>query len=126
MGEPVFFCSHTLTITPPMFIGFGGTTFHIVLEESESEHHQAYRLNRVPSPILLFAQTLAQLLAQCETLLLQLQSDAGKRRYIELIDACQSLEAPIDSARVVFVTESLAEAKEALQSVVDLPKHTIS
>ena len=48
--------------------GFGGTNFHVVLEEYGAEPSAAYRLHRVAQPIILFADTPAQLLKAGEAL----------------------------------------------------------
>jgi len=100
--------------------GFGGTNYHIVLEEYESEHNQAYRLHSTAQSLLMFAPTPVQLLARCEDILGKLQSDAGNRHYTELIDECKSLEIPVTSARVGFVADSLSEACKLLQISIDL------
>ncbi|WP_414506213.1 ketoacyl-synthetase C-terminal extension domain-containing protein, partial [Richelia intracellularis] len=35
--------------------GFGGTNYHVVLEEYQKEHEQAYRLNHSGFEVLLYA-----------------------------------------------------------------------
>lgn len=62
--------------------GFGGTNYHLVLEEYEDEHHQAYRLHEVPATILLAAPTPAELLSRCLTVQSQLESDTREQYYI--------------------------------------------
>ena len=99
--------------------GFGGTNFHVVLEEYNSDREPAFRLHNTPTSILLHAQTPAQLLAQCQTVLSQLTSEAGERHYTELVKVSQSLDIPHNSARVGFVTASLAEALKLLQITID-------
>jgi acyl transferase domain-containing protein len=42
--------------------GFGGTNYHVVMEEYQSEHQGAYRINSVAQPVLLAAAAPAQLL----------------------------------------------------------------
>ncbi len=99
--------------------GFGGTNYHVILEEYSSEHQSAYRLHNTPQSVLLFASTPAQLLTQCQDLLLNLQSDAGERHYVALVDACKSLDIPVTDARVGFVANSLTEACKLLQTSID-------
>jgi len=103
--------------------GFGGTNYHVVLEEYGNEQNSAYRLDTVPQSILLTAQTPAQLLARCEAVLEQLKSDAGNQHYRELIDSCKSLVVPIAAARVGFVAASLVEACELLSISINLLKN---
>jgi len=99
--------------------GFGGTNYHVVLEEYESDHNQPYRLHNTAQSILLFAPTLMQLLVRCEDVLKQLQSDAGEKHYAALIDSCKSLEIPAKDTRLGFVSDSLTEARNLLQISID-------
>ncbi|MCU0567500.1 MAG: hypothetical protein MUF49_12995, partial [Oculatellaceae cyanobacterium Prado106] len=46
--------------------GFGGTNYHLVLEEYEAEQTQPYRINQAPQTLLFQADTPDQLLAQCQ------------------------------------------------------------
>ncbi|MBW4685473.1 MAG: acyltransferase domain-containing protein [Komarekiella atlantica HA4396-MV6] len=103
--------------------GFGGTNYHVVLEEYEAESDCAYRLHNAPSEVLLFAPTPAQLLAKSEEILAKLQSDGGDRHYAELVKECKSQEIPLSNARVGFVAENLQEACKFLQTSIDWLKH---
>ncbi len=102
--------------------GFGGTNFHVVLEEYEAEHASAYRLHNTPASILLVAKTPVQLLERCRAMLTQLQSDSGEGIFAELIDSSHSLEMPIAAARVGFIAKSLSEACDLLHITIDLLK----
>ncbi|MBD2729713.1 acyltransferase domain-containing protein [Nostoc sp. FACHB-892] len=106
--------------------GFGGTNYHIVLEEYEAEQNRPYRLHSNPSEVLLLAQTPAQLLTTCEEILAQLQSEAGDRHYAELVEVCKTQEIPPVAARVGFVAESKAEVCKFLQITIDLLKNKTS
>ncbi|KYC40471.1 polyketide synthase [Scytonema hofmannii PCC 7110] len=97
--------------------GFGGTNYHVVLEEHTSEHQDAYRLHSVPQSILLWAESPEQLLEKCETVYSQLKSDRSDRYYTELLNSCKSV-APVASARVGFVATSQDEAGELLQTAI--------
>jgi len=99
--------------------GFGGTNYHVVLEEYQSEHDRSYRLHKTAQSVLLFAPTPEQLLARCEAVLGKLQSEAAEQHYSELVDACKSLEIPVTDARIGFVADSLTEACNLLQSSID-------
>ncbi|MEM6401950.1 MAG: beta-ketoacyl synthase N-terminal-like domain-containing protein, partial [Cyanobacteria bacterium P01_D01_bin.116] len=102
--------------------GFGGTNYHVVLEEYEGEHHKPYRLHHVPASILLHASTPAELLSRCLNMRSQLKSDSKQKHYRELIDYSKSLEIPPTSARVGFVADSLAEALQLLQNIIETLK----
>ncbi|WP_258003613.1 type I polyketide synthase, partial [Fischerella muscicola] len=103
--------------------GFGGTNYHVVLEEYEGEHNQAYRLHTAPSEVVLFAQTPEELLSSCQETLAQLQSEVGNKNYVELVEACKTKEIPQGAARVGFVAENSAEACKLLQISIDLLKN---
>ncbi|WP_407641897.1 beta-ketoacyl synthase N-terminal-like domain-containing protein [Calothrix rhizosoleniae] len=106
--------------------GFGGTNYHVVLEEYQGEHEQAYRLHNSGSQVLLFADNPAQLLEKCEETLHQLQSEQGEKYYLNLVEACKSLEIPQSAARLGFVADSLAQACKLLKMSVDLLKNKSS
>ncbi len=113
--------------------GFGGTNYHVVLEEYKSSRLAspkekaslsktavaAYRLHNSSQQVLLFAPTPEQLLSRAQEVQLQLQSDTGQRNYAELISACKSLEIPVANARVGFVADSLAQACNLLQTSIE-------
>jgi acyl transferase domain-containing protein len=106
--------------------GFGGTNYHVVLEEYEVPQEQIRRVHSTPNEILLFAQTPTQLLANCEEMLAKLRSDAGAKNYAELVEASKSQEIPLSAARMGFVAESCTEACKLLQIGVDLLKSKAS
>jgi polyketide-type polyunsaturated fatty acid synthase PfaA len=103
--------------------GFGGTNYHVVLEEYQGEHEQAYRLHNSGFEVLLYAENPAQLLGKCEETLNQLQSEQGETHYLNLIEGCKSLEIPQNAARLGFVADSLTQACKLLQMSVDLLKN---
>ncbi|MEQ8970426.1 MAG: beta-ketoacyl synthase N-terminal-like domain-containing protein [Coleofasciculus sp. C1-SOL-03] len=98
--------------------GFGGTNYHVVLEEYEQEQSSAYRLHTVPQSILLSAPTPDQVLATCETVRSQLESETGDQYYTALLDSCKSLDVPITDARLGFVATSFGEACQLLQIAI--------
>jgi acyl transferase domain-containing protein/acyl carrier protein len=102
--------------------GFGGTNYHVILEEYKGEQDRAYRLHNTPESIVLFAQNREHLLSRCQDLLTQLQSETGKQNYAELIDLCKSQNIPLSSARVGFVASSKKEACDRLQTTIKLLK----
>ncbi|MBD2501775.1 type I polyketide synthase [Anabaena azotica] len=104
--------------------GFGGTNYHVVLEEYEAEQNRPYRLHSTPQEILLFASNPGELLKQCEEVLGKLQSEAGDRHYSQLLqELSQAGEIPVNAARVGFVAENLPEACKFLQTSIDWLKH---
>ncbi len=99
--------------------GFGGTNYHVVLEEYKSEHQSAYRLHNTAQSVLLFAPTPVDLLTRCEDMLVKLQSDTKQQHYVQLINECKSAEIPLTNARVGFVADSLTETCDLLQQCID-------
>ncbi len=111
--------------------GFGGTNFHVVLEEymsstvTNAPHNPGQntaapfcRLHRTPESILFFAQTPEQLLQDCIVALQKLQSETGSQYYATLVIASKSIDIPTDSARLGFIAESWAEASHKLQIAI--------
>ncbi|MEH2383663.1 MAG: beta-ketoacyl synthase N-terminal-like domain-containing protein [Nostoc sp.] len=99
--------------------GFGGSNYHVVLEEYLGKHNEAYRLQPTPDTVLLFAETPVQLLSKCQELLNQLESNLCDRYYTELIEGCKSVQIPLSAARVGFVVVSRIEASKFLQIIID-------
>ncbi|MEH2107936.1 beta-ketoacyl synthase N-terminal-like domain-containing protein [Nostoc sp.] len=111
--------------------GFGGTNYHVVLEEYEADQNHAYRLHSDASEVLLFAPTVEQLLSKSEEILgkLRSRSDSGgvspeaKTYYAQLVNECKSPQIPLSAARFGFVAENLEEACKLLQTSIDWLKH---
>ena len=98
--------------------GFGGTNYHIVLEEYHSEHQSEYRLHNTPQSILINAPTTEQLIDKCHSILQQLQSETEESYWVELVKESET-EIERDAARIGFVAGSLAEASHKLQKGID-------
>ncbi len=99
--------------------GFGGTNYHVVLEEAETEQQGSYRLNSVASPILLQASDPSQLLDICRDALHSLSGPDAQKFFLNLIISAQAQQVPQPAARVGFVAETVEEARLALQICVD-------
>jgi polyketide-type polyunsaturated fatty acid synthase PfaA len=102
--------------------GFGGTNFHVVLEEYNADHQDAYRRNRVAQMILLDAPTQAMLVAKSQDTLAALKAENGEVAFYELDQAAQEREIPLNHARVGFVALTREEAASLLQTAMDLMK----
>lgn len=99
--------------------GFGGTNFHVVLEEYQHEHKGSYRLNTVPQPILLSAANPESLISACRQVLLSLQGSQGQVGFLNLVRASRSSEIPQNAARLGFIAETAEEAGQVLQIAID-------
>jgi len=97
--------------------GFGGTNFHVVLEEYTAEHTGPYRLHRVAQPVLLYAEAPADLEAAIESALAALTDDASAT-YDDLTARSRAPQIPAEAARLGFVAASPTEAIEMLQAAL--------
>jgi polyketide-type polyunsaturated fatty acid synthase PfaA len=103
--------------------GFGGTNYHVVLEEYEPEQQNPYRLHGGASEVLLFGATHAELITKLEATFNNLQANDGDRYYSQLVLDCQYLTIPKTAARIGFVAENLPEACKLLKTGIDLLKN---
>ncbi|MDZ8089254.1 MAG: beta-ketoacyl synthase N-terminal-like domain-containing protein, partial [Nostoc sp. DedQUE12b] len=103
--------------------GFGGTNYHVVLEEYEADQNNAYRLHSDASEVLLFAPTVDQLLSKSEEILGKLRSPEAPTHYAQLVNECKSQQIPLSAARFGFVAENLEEACKLLQTSIEWLKH---
>nr|WP_138497437.1 type I polyketide synthase [Nostoc sp. PA-18-2419] len=103
--------------------GFGGTNYHVVLEEHQADQNHAYRLHSGAHEVLVFAATPSELLAKSEEILAKLQSPQAIRHYAELVNECKTLEIPLSAARFGFVAQNLEEACKFLQISIDWLKN---
>src|SRR5512136_604043 len=102
--------------------GFGGTNFHVVLEEYRSEHDTAYRLHGVTQSVLLHEPTPSKLLQTCESTLAALTGGQAESAYADLTRASRSVSIPATSARLGFAAESREEAVQLLQTAIGVLK----
>jgi acyl transferase domain-containing protein len=98
--------------------GFGGTNYHVVLEEYEHEHHHPYRLHHTPQSLLIFAPTASALLSRCQQIHQQLQNDSQEKYYEQLVTDSQIGKIPLNYARIGFVANDLAQGKELLEIAI--------
>jgi polyketide-type polyunsaturated fatty acid synthase PfaA len=102
--------------------GFGGTNYHVVLEEYNSEASGAYRLHHTPQALLLSESSYEQLLQKCQAIVEKLKSPEAEQHYSELVNASKNQEIPITLARLGFVAASIDEAINKLQKGIDCLK----
>ena len=100
--------------------GFGGTNFHVVLEEHGAEPAAPYRLHALPSMVVLHAPDREALLARCEGLCAALNEPEGARAYRQLLEEQQEAEpVPTGHARLGFVAESQASCAALLATAAE-------
>ncbi len=106
--------------------GFGGTNYHIALEEYQPDQKDAYRLNEVPQVIILTAPDPAQLVEVCKASASKLQGVDGKLYFAELANQSRSIEIPASYARLGFTTDLVEEAQNLLKAGIDTLVEKIS
>ena len=98
--------------------GFGGTNYHIVLEEHQPEHESKYRLHHIPQDILIDAPTSEKLEERCKQILQQLREATGTGYFTELVKESKTKTICVDAARLGFVAASVEEAINKLQKAI--------
>jgi len=100
--------------------GFGGTNFHIILEEYSHEQDKAYRIQRTPFTVLLSAKTTEQLINSCQETISKLE-DVGSSIFLNQLDreACKSI-IPKKHARIGFIAETVEDACEKMRDAIKL------
>ena len=99
--------------------GFGGTNFHIVLEEYQPEPKEAFRLQAVPFTVLLSAQDPTGLIGTCKTTLEKLKCE-DKNAYLNQLDREAQQPIPQNNARLGFVAENAEQACERLRDALKM------
>ncbi len=98
--------------------GFGGTNYHVVLEEYLPDHTSPYRLQRVAQPVLLTGASTGELVAHCEKLLADLVGEGAELVFGELASRSKAIDIPSGAPRLGFTAESVAEARDLLGGAV--------
>ncbi len=100
--------------------GFGGTNYHVVLEEHGPDEDSAYRLHETARVCLLAAAEPAALIDQCRAALDSLSAggDPGRIALDALTESSRQAPAPTD-ARIGFVAANAQEAADLLALALD-------
>ncbi len=80
--------------------GFGGTNFHVVLEEHAPDRTDSPRARATPFALFLHAPDAAALDALCADTAQALRSDAGARRFREWVEASKTAAIPSGADRL--------------------------
>ena len=100
--------------------GFGGTNFHVVMEEYRGDHRSNYRVHTTPQAIILNAGSVDELRLQITSALNGLRSDESERQFLNLARATRQTAIPTAAARVGLVALTAAEAASLLQVAHDM------
>jgi acyl transferase domain-containing protein len=102
--------------------GFGGTNFHVVLEENEPEQASAYRTQSTGKMILVSDTNPESLATDCGSWIKLLEGETARQSFAELVNKSKSGKLPLDHARVGFVAINAAEALAKMKTSVELLK----
>lgn len=99
--------------------GFGGTNFHAILEEYESEPYDTYRLNESIFTLLFTGDDPDQLLTHCEQSLERFKSTSASRAMKQHLAAQNIRTLQPTHARLVLVATSASNAMKLLLNAVE-------
>jgi|688.fasta_scaffold04878_1 polyketide-type polyunsaturated fatty acid synthase PfaA len=100
--------------------GFGGTNYHLIVEEYAREHQSAYRIHQLPEIFIVRADNLKILSQTCEVLAKKFSGDEGENHYRQYCNDHRHQPIPRQAARLGFVSESVEQAVEYLNIAVTL------
>ena len=102
--------------------GFGGTNFHVILEENEPDHASVYRINSTGKMVLISAPGPDALTTECEKWIAKLESADSRQNFAELANLSTHKRVPAEQARIGLVAANPAEALAKLNTAVALIK----
>jgi len=99
--------------------GFGGTNFHVILEEHSPRKPETSRAHATPFALFLHAPDGTALQHACEQMAAALRSEAGEREWRAFVQASKRDTIPPEAARVGFVAATREDAATGLERVID-------
>ena len=100
--------------------GFGGTNFHLVLEEYNRQGQAFHRIHSVSMPILVSADTPADLLTCVKDILAEMESNDSLAILHKLTRDNGNNPLPKNHARLGFVADTPEEARKYLYDAASL------
>ncbi|WP_340676616.1 SDR family NAD(P)-dependent oxidoreductase [Paraglaciecola sp.] len=101
--------------------GFGGTNYHMVLEEFSKEHTHAYRMTHSAAVMAFAADDKTQLIQQCEELKNHLESKQANEHLFNEIGCQKDKKIDDKKARITFsscgVKDTLAQLNIAIKQM---------
>ncbi|SFD32776.1 type I polyketide synthase [Pseudoalteromonas denitrificans] len=100
--------------------GFGGTNYHMVLEEYQPKAQGEYRITAVPQSILVTAENEAGIVAQLNEHLTQLSVDADAQVFAfnRLVIQCAATKPATELARCGFVAKNASQAIDMINAAL--------
>jgi len=100
--------------------GFGGSNFHFALEEYQTDHQEAYRLQARPRLFVLFNENVDGLKQDINQWLKSLEADPTGQKYFEFVEKYKNPELTQENARLGFIAldqnEVISKLKLALKT----------
>lgn len=96
--------------------GFGGTNYHIVMEEADSDYTEAYRVTPSPMGVMFSTPTKEELAAKIKALSEGMDNDA--RLWYQ--DEYRYHKYPEGSVRLAFTAKTAAEVKDKCDKALSL------
>lgn len=96
--------------------GFGGTNYHVVMEEADSDYEDAYRVTPSPMGVMFSAQTKEELAASIKVLADGMKNDS--RTWYQ--DKYRYHKYPEGSVRLAFVAKMADEVKDKCAKALSL------
>ncbi|BFM08082.1 SDR family NAD(P)-dependent oxidoreductase [Halioxenophilus aromaticivorans] len=100
--------------------GFGGTNYHMVMQEYQQEQTEPYRLNITPQVVILHKDSCLQLTESCQEQLTALSGDSPEQAFTELLKRQNHTALGADEARIGFVAKNAEQAAELLATAIGL------
>jgi len=100
--------------------GFGGTNFHVVLEENNNEHSSPYRTHSTGKLILISAPDQESLSKECSNWLTKLNNTSSLENFYNLVEQSSTDRISTENARVGFVAIDPAETQTKLETAIEL------
>ncbi|MFK5894811.1 MAG: SDR family NAD(P)-dependent oxidoreductase [Pseudomonadota bacterium] len=98
--------------------GFGGTNYHVVLEEYEAEHSTQYRMAKVSDVVVFHAESHATLISLAKEKLSQFLGEYGRDSFNNYLDSNQHKNIPENAARFAFSAASYEEVITMLETAI--------
>ncbi len=99
--------------------GFGGTNFHVVLEEAEAQIENDLASISALHQIILQASSAVQLLELCVAKRAQLQGDSSEKIFFELLESSTNQFLASNDARIGFLINDKNRFLEQLEWAID-------
>ncbi|MFW5691571.1 MAG: beta-ketoacyl synthase N-terminal-like domain-containing protein, partial [Chloroflexota bacterium] len=96
--------------------GFGGTNFHVIMEEYTHDHRGKYRIHHTSETVLFHAPTPEALIDKVQKVVNKLCNEDPDEQYLNLAQYSRVTNIPAEDARIGFVTSSPSEAMELLEA----------